>query len=162
MSSDKHHSKLSMTKEIAAVIAQEGRYIWIEPQSKSGCHSCDVNQVCGTGLLRFLAKQTHFVQKIENSVNAQVGDSVLLGIPNKGLILASSILYLVPLAMLFFVAIAGTLYQVSEPLVILSSLTGLLVGFWFAKKISQNVERQNLTQIRLIAKLEPNILLQQV
>ncbi|MCO7225471.1 SoxR reducing system RseC family protein [Pleionea sp. CnH1-48] len=146
-----------MLKESAKVVAVDGDFAWLESVAKSGCASCDVNQTCGTGLLSQILGRRAFYTRIPNTLNAKVGEQVLVSIPEKGLLLGSFVLYLLPLLFLFATALVGDLLVIKEGWIILSSILGMMLGFGCARWLSSLLERQAITRIAMLSKSSLNI-----
>jgi sigma-E factor negative regulatory protein RseC len=137
-----------MIEENGHVIAVENDMALIEIERKSICSACSVNKGCGAGVLSKVVGNKRFQLTAHNSVNANVGDEVIVGIEDNMLVKSSFAVYIVPLLLLFVGAwfgnsIAGLLViQASEGVSILFGMLGLAIGFiWlrhFSRKISKD------------------------
>lgn len=126
-----------MIEETAVVKCVEGSYIWISPATVGGaCKGCKSSASCSTNLLTTLlqGKQTKTV-RIDNNLNAKVNDQIVVGIHPQGLLSGSALIYLLPLLLLFFLALlAGQLF--GEAGSILAGIIGLVLGLWISKQIA--------------------------
>ena len=96
-----------MIEEQAQVIEVRGDVLLLQAQTQSACGSCAANKGCGTSVLSKVVgrKFTHF--QAENNINADVGDTVVVGISEDALLKGSIVMYLIPIvAMLFFALLA--------------------------------------------------------
>lgn len=154
------YDKPSFHKETAHVVSESDGYVWLSSITRSGCHSCDANQVCGTGLLSHLFGRRRFYLKVKNSLGVKAGDNVLISIPERSLLFASMLLYMVPVVVMFVIAVIAQNMLMSEVWVVTLSIIGLLVGFVTARLLCKRLESQATSQITLLAKVEPNMVLQ--
>lgn len=91
-----------MIEESAIVVATEGTFADVEPQRRASCDHCGVRATCGTSLIdRFLGRRPLRL-RVENVLDAQVGERVTLGVADAVLLRAALVAYLVPLAGLIF------------------------------------------------------------
>ncbi len=98
-----------MIEEEAQVVEVNGNELTLQAQTQSACGSCSANKGCGTSLLAKVVgrKFTHF--QAENSVNAVVGDTVIVGIPEDALLKGSLVMYVLPIAGMLVFALSGAL-----------------------------------------------------
>ncbi len=68
-------------------------------------------------------------------------DQVVLGVEESTFLSASLLIYLLPLVAMFVLAVFAQMAAYSEPVVILSALAGLLVGFLAVRLISRRFGR---------------------
>ena len=131
-----------MIEEEAQVIEVKGNELILQAQTQSACGSCSANKGCGTSLLAKVVgrKFTHF--QAENSVNAVVGDTVIVGIPEDALLKGSLVMYVLPIAgMLVFAVLADYLLlidmQFRDLSTAASGIMGLVLGSLMAKSYFQ-------------------------
>ncbi len=153
-------NRLQMVKELAQVVSVDNSFAWLEPVAKSGCQSCDANQTCGTGLLSQILGRKSFLTKVENTLDVCPGEQVIVSIPQKGLFLASVIMYFIPIFSLFLFAVGGSILGWSETLVVTSAFIGLIVGFFGARFLARLMARSSIAQIKMLSKSSENIVLQ--
>lgn len=96
-----------MIEETARVIGIEGSQLLLEADIKTSCQSCSASQGCGTALLtRHIGrKMTRF--RADNSVNAGVGDQVVVGLEERAMLGGSLLVYLYPLLVMILAALAA-------------------------------------------------------
>ena len=143
-----------MIEENAWVIAIENDMALIEVQRKAVCDTCAVNNGCGTGILAKAMNNRRFQMKVRNTVDACVGDEVIVGIEDDMLIKSSFAVYIIPLLLLFIGAWIGEnsagAFPSSSPegLSVLFGMAGLVAGFawvrYFSKRISSDDRYQPL------------------
>ncbi len=86
-----------MIKETAWVIAVEGDSVTVEAAIKSTCNACEAQSDCGTGVIsRAIAPKTQQLT-LRTPMTVKVGQKVIVGIPEAGVLSASAWLYLLPL-----------------------------------------------------------------
>lgn len=126
-----------MIEEQGRVLSAEAGAVWVETVKTSACGSCQARAGCGQALLqRFGAgRQQGFIRALSDTP-LQVGDQVVIGVPEDAVVKASFTVYLVPLLGLFLAALAAEALGLSEPVVAAAAATGLAIGFagvrWYA------------------------------
>jgi sigma-E factor negative regulatory protein RseC len=127
-----------VTESEALVTRLDGDYVWVDVDG--GCSSCA--QSGGCGLSDGKGKRP---QRIRNAVGAQVGDKVILIIPNGAVIRAVFYCYLLPLALTLFAA-AGGMALGGEPEAMVGAIVGLAAGWFGLRRFGQ---REPAPEIRL-------------
>lgn len=74
--------------QIGKVISIEGNFATVQLERSSACAKCGICHLGETQILEI---------DVENSINAQLGQRVLIAVGEKSVLKASSILYLIPL-----------------------------------------------------------------
>lgn len=120
------------------IIRSEGDDAIVETSRVSACGSCSSNGSCGTTAFNQLlgAKISSF--KVLNPIGADVGDRVVIGLEESALLKSSTLLYLIPLALLFAGAVAGRILAPASMEDLYSAAgagVGLVAGF-FALKLA--------------------------
>ena len=128
-----------MIEETGQVIRVDGVDAWVETQPSTACGSCADAKGCGVSVLASIFGRREIQIKVSNEINAGVGERVVIGIPESGLLLGSLLTYLFPLALLFGFALAGRwlgdLFGLGnvEAVTIAGGIIGLITGFGFLK-----------------------------
>jgi sigma-E factor negative regulatory protein RseC len=93
-----------MIEENAVVVHVHEDRVVLEAAVKSTCSGCQAKNQCGTGSIARVF--SHKVQKLEllSPMPVNVGDTVVIGIQESGVLYASFLLYLFPL-LTFFIAL---------------------------------------------------------
>lgn len=119
-----------MIEEQGVVVALDGDYARVQTLRGGACGGCSADGACGTSLLdRFLGRRTVLL-RARNAGGAAVGDRVLVGVSESGLVRAAMAAYLVPVGGLLIGAVAGQ--WVGGVAGDLWSLVGALSGFLLA------------------------------
>lgn len=115
------------------------KYIWVTSEIKTSCGSCQQNKDCGTGVLaKLMAKRTNrALVKCEHAVNK--GDLVTIAIPESNLVIASALLYLLPLMNLFLGLWIGSSLQLHELAAFALGLLGIVLGCLFIRFFGQRI-----------------------
>jgi sigma-E factor negative regulatory protein RseC len=96
-----------MIEEMDTVVALDGPYAEVRTERRSVCGGCAANGACGTSLIeRFFGRRSLHVRAL-NHARAEVGERVMVGISEHGLLSASLAVYLVPMIGLVGGALAG-------------------------------------------------------
>jgi positive regulator of sigma E activity len=135
-----------MIEEEAVVSLVEPGRVWIEKAKQSGCSGCA--QACPSALSEqfFSAKPMRF--PIATELPLQVGDPVLVGMPETALTHFALVFYLTPLAAFFLGAVLGQALTQHELFAFLGGLLGLGLGL-AGLKLSKRLERSESAPIIL-------------
>ena len=132
-----------MIQEKGVVVEIRDSSAWVETQRKSACDSCSANKGCGTAVMsKAFGKKRNLVE-VENSLNANVGDKVLLGLEEAALVKGSFSVYIVPLLLMMGLALVGELlgnYVMNidgEWLTILFAVLGVIAGAYWLRAFSK-------------------------
>jgi sigma-E factor negative regulatory protein RseC len=122
----------------AIVIQVEGDEASVQPLGTSGCGHCNSEGGCGSGALTKLFcsnKPRNF--KVNNEVQAKVGDEVQVTIPDGALLRGAMKMYVVPLILLLAGGIAGVGLAgetaARDTYAVAGAVIGLLLGFILAR-----------------------------
>ncbi|MBT3204771.1 MAG: SoxR reducing system RseC family protein [Gammaproteobacteria bacterium] len=128
-----------MIEEQALVIALRSDQALIEVQRQNACQSCDLSEGCGTGSLGRLLGYKKLALSIPNRHKLQVGDRIVIGMPDKYFHFAGFLVYLLPLLSLFlFGLVANYFFNGAESVIVLASLSGLVFGLMFSGRMAKN------------------------
>ena len=144
-----------MIEERARVIAIENDQLLLEAQTQAACGACAARQGCGTSLLsRWVGRKfTRF--QAPNTVNASVGDEVVVGLAEEAMLKGSVLVYLLPLlAMIVFALLADSLVSPGlasrELLVLLAAIAGFSLMLVFSRLLlSSRGHRDRLNPVVL-------------
>lgn len=131
-----------MIEEEAQVIDVDGDKLILQAQTQSACGSCSANKGCGTSLLAKVIGRKFTRFRAQNNVNAVVGDTVIVGIPEDALLKGSLVMYAVPvIGMLLFALLADFALAVSvesrDLMIAVSAIMGLAFGSLISKSYFQ-------------------------
>ena len=144
-----------MIEERARVVAIENDQLLLEADTKTACNACAARQGCGTSVLSKWVGRKFTRFQAPNTVNAQVGDEVVVGLAEEAMLKGSVLVYLLPLlAMIGFALLADKLIDADtalrDLLVLVSAVSGfglmLFISRWF---LSTNSSRNGLTPVVL-------------
>jgi len=117
-----------MILETGVVVAVESDGLWVETIQKSACEVCVAEKGCGQKFLSKLAGKTVSIRVLRNKQSSEefsVGQSVTIGIPEDIIVMASLLVYLLPI----FAAIGGAwLFSGSDWQAVGGALGGLVLG----------------------------------
>lgn len=127
-----------MLEERAVILAVEqdsdGQSVArLEITRKSACGLCGQTRGCGNSLWGkvFAHKSGNFIA--QNPIQAQVGDGVIVGINESAVMKSALLLYMLPLATMFLVAIVTSQFTANQAAILLSALLGLALGLLWVK-----------------------------
>ncbi len=118
-----------MIEERARVIAVEDNQLLLEAETRAACNACAAKQGCGTSVLSKWVGRKFTRFQAPNTVNARVGDEVVVGLAEEAMLKGSVLVYLLPLlAMIGFALLADSLISADtasrDLLVLISAIAG--------------------------------------
>ena len=105
----------------------------LEIARKNACGLCGQTRGCGNSLWGKLFRHKASSFKAQNRINAKVGDRVIVGIDESAVMKTALLLYMLPLAIMFIVAILVNMVAHNSSVVLLAALLGLILGFVWVK-----------------------------
>jgi sigma-E factor negative regulatory protein RseC len=149
-----------MIETQATVVKVDGAIAYVQAYRQSACGSCSAGsngEGCGTSsLTKFFAKKTPLF-RVRNTVDARVGDSVVVGVEDGALLKGSLAVYLSPLVFVVAGAIVGALLAPGpvshEAYSILGAAVGLAVGFVWLRLYSRVIAGNSELQPVIVRKL---------
>lgn len=106
----------------------------IEIVRKTACGLCGQTRGCGNAFWGklFAHKTSSFLAR--NSLNAKVGQNVIVGIDETAMMKSALLLYLLPLATMLFGALLASQVVASDMSAMLGAVIGLVVGYFWVKQ----------------------------
>jgi sigma-E factor negative regulatory protein RseC len=128
-----------MIEERAQVVEIKGSTLVLQAQRQSACSACSASSGCGTSVLSRVVGRKFTRFQAENNVNARVGDTVIVAIPEDTLVKGSLVMYLVPILGMF---VTGLLADYSldpassyrDIMIALIAVAGFAGGAFVARK----------------------------
>lgn len=126
-----------MLEERGVVVAVGPDGVWVETRRKSACGECAQRSGCGTGALSGMFNPASSRFQIDTGHALRVGDEVLIGLEERALLRGSVVVYLLPLLLMFFSAVAGQALGGGEGFTLLAGGAGLVGGLFLAHRFSR-------------------------
>jgi len=144
-----------MVEEKAMVVAIEGTNALLQTQRRSACQSCSVKQGCGTSVLAKVVGRRSSQILVVNTLEASVGDQVMIGINDNALVKGSLLIYALPLILLLVGAVLGELWAHAYGFnTELMSIVSGVVGFALAMALI----RYSLYKTQFKNEIQPHML----
>lgn len=105
----------------------------LEIERKTACGLCGQTRGCGNSIWGKLFAHRSTAFKASNSINATIGQSVIVGINEQALLRSALLLYLLPLVTMLIASILVMQVNDSNGVVMLAALAGLIVGLLWVK-----------------------------
>ena len=122
-----------MIEEYAIVTKCAGTQATLEIERRTACGLCGQKRGCGNATWGKLLGHDSHEFTAENKVNANVGDSVVVGIEEQAILNTAFYLYVVPLiSLLIGTFVADYLFK-NQFYVIVGAVLGLIIGFLWVK-----------------------------
>jgi sigma-E factor negative regulatory protein RseC len=121
-------------EQTGVVVALQDKFAEVQALRQGACGSCSATGACGVSLIDRVLGRRRLHLSVLNDIGAQVGERIVLGVPEAALLRAALAAYFVPLMSLIAGAILGresaTLSQLLAPEP--ASIAGGLIGFVLA------------------------------
>ena len=125
-----------MVEESGIVLSVSEGLAEVETVRTSSCTACQAKSACGHHAIAKVSSSNRMRMMVSDSLDSQIGQEVVVGIPEDTLLKASVWMYLVPLLGLVLGAVLPGLVNDSSALAALGSVLGLTAGLYFARKES--------------------------
>jgi len=124
-----------MIEEFAQVIKIESQIVWVRAIAKSACGSCQAQKGCGHSLLARAGQKQIDLPVSNTTLDVNVGDYVVIGVPEQAVLFSSLFMYGVPLISMIAAALICESFNATEGLSAALSLFAMLLGFiWVSIK----------------------------
>lgn len=117
-----------MIEEQAVVVNLEGKRALLEIERSTPCGLCGATRGCGVSLWGRLFSRSRPGVSASNSLDAKVGDHVIIGVEEGALLSGSIAAYLLPIALIFLGAFAGAAMAASRTASDFYAVGGAVVG----------------------------------
>ena len=129
-----------MITESGRVVAVSGNTVWVQTIRQSACQSCSARSGCGQRVLAAASGGRANQVQVLNTLNANVGDNVTLGIAEQALLQASLLVYALPLLLMVAASMtASLLVPGSDGVAIVAAGLGLGTGFVVARLLQRRM-----------------------
>ncbi len=128
-----------MLETRAKIMQVSGQYALVQASQTNGCAQCR-GKGCGAGKLSrlFCSKPRQF--RVENAINAGVGDDVVISVAEGAILRGIGLVYLLPLLLLVMGAMLGSAWagqaELRDGYAAVGALSGLVAGFAVARWIA--------------------------
>lgn len=122
-----------MIEEYAIIIARADKQATLELERRTACGLCGQKRGCGNATWGKLLGHSNHTFNADNPINANVGDSVVVGLDENAVLNTAFFLYVVPLAAMLAGASIAEYFFDNEFYVMLSAAAGLALGFLWVK-----------------------------
>ncbi len=122
-----------MIEEYAVVTERKEGYVMLEIERRTACGLCGQTRGCGNATWGKLLGHTQQSFAAENTIGANVGDSVVVGIDEHAMLGAVFYMYVVPLVTMLVAAVVTDVLTENQAYVLVAAISGLLLGFVWAK-----------------------------
>lgn len=125
-----------MVEESGIILSVSQGLAEVETVRTSSCTACQAKSACGHHAIAKVSSSNRMRMMVTDTFDSQVGQEVVVGIPEDTLLKASVLMYLVPLLGLVLGAtLPGTVNE-NPIFAALGSVMGLGAGLYFARKAS--------------------------
>lgn len=118
----------------------------LEIERKIACGLCGQTRGCGNSIWGKLFAHQSTAFKAQNRINAQVGQSVIVGINESALLKSALLLYILPLVTLFLGALLATKFNPNDASAIVGAVLGLVMGLIWVKGFTMSNSYFSLQQ----------------
>ena len=143
-----------MIEETGRVLSIEEGFADVETIRTSSCTSCRARHGCGHHAIAQVSPANRMRMRVIDPFTVEVGQDVIVGIPEDTLLQASIWMYFVPLLGLVGGAILPSLWGGASGIAVVFSIIGFFGGLLLARNKSKQ-EINNLDYYPKILKVEP-------
>ena len=143
-----------MITEQATVIACDGGRVEVRLDRQSACGGCELNQGCGIGVLGRLLGKRDRPLLLDTDRRFQPGDRLQLRLSEAALVRVSLMVYGLPLMGGLGAGLCAALAGLSDPFVVVLSVTGFYLGWKIAARRSRRLEKSTIAPY--IIDIQPN------
>lgn len=156
-----------MIEEVATVVSIDGDEITVQSTIKSTCHSCHQQENCGSGQIAKAIPHKALTTKLTTSLALNVGDEVVLGLPEGSILSSAFEVYMLPLFGLVLFAAFGQfslveLYHFHELFALFFAVLGAILGFFIAKYRQSSNQTSIALQPKIMRKCADTIAIKQI
>ena len=146
-----------MILEPATVVEVHDDIALVRCLSQSGCQRCAEGKGCGGGVMsRLLGDRLNLVSVGTGGKALRVGDDVLIGLHEQGLVQASAAVYLVPLVTGLLGAVAAaSAIGAGDAIVLSGAVAGFAAGLIWARRFGVQKEGDDRFAPRIIETAAP-------
>lgn len=132
-----------MIQEYGYVVKTDEQFAWVHTERKSTCGQCAAQKGCGTNVFSKVLGNKHTELKAINTANAEIGDTVVLGLRESVLLKSAFIMYMLPLMLMFIFAFLTQVFfnafgrEVSQLWIGMFAVAGLSLGFAYARHFAK-------------------------
>ena len=144
---------MDSSEEKAIVSHVKGDYVFLETQNTTSCDNCSTKSGCSQVSSIFTFKSKNKL-RMKNSLSLKQGDAVIIAMAPDKLMLATVLMYLLPLVLLFVFSFIAKLL-LGENASIIFGLVGLFFGLFLVKQFTQQKAIAAMFQPKLVRKIIP-------
>lgn len=124
-----------MIEENGKVISKQDGQVWVSTLRDTACGSCEAKNACGqSAMAKMLSPEANHVLAID-PIGVDVGDHVVIGIPEDIVLKSSLLMYFMPLLALLFGAVAASYLPFASVNSDLLAAIGGILGFGFGLSV---------------------------
>lgn len=129
-----------MIKEVGTVVNTDGQLAEIEIIRTSACSACKAKAACGHHAIAQVSSKNRLRVFAKDVFDSKVGQQVEVGIPETTLLMASVLMYFVPILGLVAGAMLSKVFTDQAAVAAAFGVTGLVLGLIFARKQSKKYQ----------------------
>ncbi len=132
--------------EQGKVVETKGNFAFVEINKKTECDKC--------GMCAFPKNVSTIKLRTENEIGAKVGDAVILEREEKGKLLGTLLVFLVPLILIAISAVIGYLLIKSEIWILILSVISIALWYTILAIIDKKISKLNGFKSKIVKILE--------
>lgn len=132
--------------EQGKVVETKGNFAFVEINKKTECDKC--------GMCAFPKNASTIKLRAENEISAKVGDTVILEREEKGKLLGTLLVFLVPLILIAISAIIGYLLIESEIWILILSVISIVLWYTILAIIDKKISKLNGFKSKIVQVIE--------
>lgn len=142
-----------MLSEKATIISSDAQGLQVQTQRRASCSGCSMKSGCGQYLLaRDQDRLRLDTQAYDHDCRhaLQPGDAVLVGLEERQFLILTALFYALPLAVLLASVLLAAFVGLSEGMMAVAALAGLMAGFLLSRQLvnSNRIQKQIRPQLQ--------------
>lgn len=131
---------------------RDGRAL-VRAEQQSSCAHCGSHSECGTSVLSKAFGKRNYQVEIVAQQPLQAGEWVVIGVPEQGLVLASLLVYILPLLGVIIGAVLGEQLASGDGMSILGAAVGMVLCLIAARVVLQMTRHRKQLEPAIVRQL---------
>ncbi|MBF0470981.1 MAG: SoxR reducing system RseC family protein [Gammaproteobacteria bacterium] len=139
-----------MIEQEGRVVSRSGEKVWVEAERHRSCSGCSAKG-CGTSALARVVGQKRLRIEVSDPLGVAVGERVVVGVEEAGMLIGSLLIYLLPIvALILGAVVVEKLFAVGELAAVAGGVGGFLLSLWWIRLRQRDDRLSSLLRAEII------------